>query len=653
MILFPLHGQMSAAEVNEMLGRGVNFGDCFEAGNYGKEIREVYPALISQWGFDAVRIPVKWSAWALKEPPYTIDPVFMDSVARVVDWSLENKLLVVLNIHHFDEIFDNPDAYEEMLLVLWRQIADRFDGYTDSLLFELLNEPHGNLTNERWNAMFPGLIDTIRTTHPTRKIVLGPGDWNGIGSIDKIAWPENDTNLILTAHYYNPFTFTHQGAEWVDGSDAWMGTTWDSTASQLQAVVNDLQKAISFSETHNVPVYIGEFGAYSKADIDSRRRWTDYCARTFENTGFSWAYWEFLGGFGVFDPKNMIWRNEILHSLTGMSDPNSIPPDPWEVSNGTFFNGTAGWYFQLFNNEVNGSFSVANEEAVIQVQKVNGTGWHIQLQQTGIQFIKGAEYELSFDGWSDIADAEIYVYTGRNGDPWDFYSAGYSFHLSEMQDKYGFIFTMGKDTDQDGRVVFNLGYDQSTIYLDNIEMKLLSMPVFVTGITIDAGAAEISTAQGTLQLTADVQPQNATFNTVDWAVVSGKTIATVSQQGLLRATGNANGTVVVEASAKDDSKITERVSVKVSNQVSGLGEKKEIGLRHWFSGDNLFVEMQAADTERLLLLYSITGEKLKELSLSSFAGPVAVPLSGLQPGIYLVKILSGGNSEIIKVALAR
>ena len=50
---------------NRRLGRGVNLGNALEApveGEWGVTLREEYFRLIREAGFDAVRIPIRWSA---------------------------------------------------------------------------------------------------------------------------------------------------------------------------------------------------------------------------------------------------------------------------------------------------------------------------------------------------------------------------------------------------------------------------------------------------------------------------------------------------------------------------------------------------------------------------------------------------------------
>ena len=60
-------------------------------------------------------------------------------------------------------------------------------------------------------------LATFLQQNPKRTVLLGVAEWGGVSALNKLVIP-SDTHLILTIHYYNPFTFTHQGAEWVSGS---------------------------------------------------------------------------------------------------------------------------------------------------------------------------------------------------------------------------------------------------------------------------------------------------------------------------------------------------------------------------------------------------------------------------------------------------
>lgn len=305
---------------NKRLGRGVNLGNALEApseGEWGMVIEEEFFDLIKQAGFDSVRVPTNWTSRAGLEPPYTIDPAFFERVDWVIEQGLKRDLAVVLNLHHFGgDIYERPSEHKDRFLAIWKQISERYAGQPDGLYFELFNEPYGTMsTTNAWNEMAAEAIAIIRNTNPTRMVVVGPGNYNNYTQLALLSLPETDRNLIVTFHYYEPFMFTHQGAEWASGSEAWLGNKWEGTKTELFVVRQAFDSVVAWADRNHRPIYLGEFGAYSKADLESRARWTATVAREAEARGFSWAYWEFGAGFGVYDRERKDWNTEILEAL--------------------------------------------------------------------------------------------------------------------------------------------------------------------------------------------------------------------------------------------------------------------------------------------------------------------------------------------------
>lgn len=103
--------------------------------------------------------------------------------------------------------------------------------------------------------------------------------------------------------------------------NAWLGTEWQGTASEKEAIRDDLDAALTWAQTNNnIQLFLGEFGAYSKADLADRVRWTAFVAREAEKRDIIWAYWEFCAGFGVYDPNQDTWRKELLRALLPDTD---------------------------------------------------------------------------------------------------------------------------------------------------------------------------------------------------------------------------------------------------------------------------------------------------------------------------------------------
>ena len=306
-------------QLEPVFGRGVNLGNALEApkeGDWGVVLKEEYFDLIKQAGFQSVRIPARWSAHAESSPACRIDPPFFARVDWAVRQALSRRLRPVLNMHHYGEIMEKPDEHRARFLAIWEQIATHYKDHPAALSFELLNEPQGKLTAQKWNRLLAEAIGVVRRTNPKRKIVVGPAGWNSIGELGNLELPENDRDLIVTVHYYKPFRFTHQGAGWVgEQSQAWLGTKWTGTKAERLAVTSDLDAAITWAVEHRRPIYLGEFGAYSKAELESRARWTRFVADEALKRKIGFAYWEFCSGFGVYDAGRGQWVQPLKEAL--------------------------------------------------------------------------------------------------------------------------------------------------------------------------------------------------------------------------------------------------------------------------------------------------------------------------------------------------
>lgn len=311
-----VHSQQSTGEV--LLGAGINFGNMLEApqeGDWGLTFDAKYIALSKEAGFDHIRLPVRWSTHIAASAPYRIDSSFLDRVESIVRQALQADLTVVLNVHHFEEIVESPDESNiAKLRSIWQQICDRFEGVDDRVYFEILNEPHGALNAEKWNGLLVEMLAVIREKHPSRWVIIGPVNWNAYDQLDSLILPANDRRLIATFHYYLPFDFTHQGAWWVDPVRP-TGLKWEASDSEIAEIKEHFEKVAQWGRLHDRPLYLGEFGAFQAADMDSRVRWTSTVRSLAQEHKMGWAYWELASGFGILNPETQEWRIPLMRAL--------------------------------------------------------------------------------------------------------------------------------------------------------------------------------------------------------------------------------------------------------------------------------------------------------------------------------------------------
>lgn len=112
------------------------------------------------------------------------------------------------------------------------------------------------------------------------------------------------------------------------------------------------------------------------------------------------------------------------------------------------------------------------------------------------------------------------------------------------------------------------GAGESWANLDNagrVTFEGADQNVLAETISISNTNLTITADKGTLQLVANVGPEDATIKTVRWTLVGGTAQATLSSTGLISASGN--GTIIVKASTTDGSYLdSEEVTITITGQ---------------------------------------------------------------------------------------
>jgi endoglucanase len=306
---------------NQRLGRGVNIlgYDPIWRAREDARFQARHFRLLSEAGFDSVRINLH----AFRHTNRGQDWILPESWFATVDWALTNALAhglaVILDLHEFNAMAEDPAGRRDQFLATWRQLATHYQSAPDGVFFEILNEPSRALTPALWNQYLREALAIIRESNPNRTVIVGPPFWNSIGHLQDLELPANDRQLIVTVHYYAPMEFTHQGAPWSTHKDK-SNIHWSGTTEELKAVRQDFAKAAEWSRTNQRPIFLGEFGAYDKAPMESRVRYTDAVARTAESFGWSWAYWQFDSDFILYDIDRDAWVRPILNALVPATD---------------------------------------------------------------------------------------------------------------------------------------------------------------------------------------------------------------------------------------------------------------------------------------------------------------------------------------------
>jgi endoglucanase len=310
--------------IHRSLKRGINFGNMLDApqeGDWGIRLDPTYIDIAAE-KFQTVRLPVRWSNHATPDASATIDPVFLARVTQAVDALLARNLFVILDAHHYSQIFGDSvqaketavsaDVLDIRLVNIWKQLGAHFKIKSPKLIFELLNEPHGRLDATAWTARAPKLVAAVRETNPERVLILGPTSYNSARGLASFVVPK-DKRLIIALHDYDPFNFTHQGIKYLPMSlPAGVSCCSDAQKAEL---TKSLEVAHQWSLQNGYPIHLGEFGSYQVGDMDSRAAYTRFARSEAERLGMTWAYWEFGSSFGVYSPSTKSWISPLIDAL--------------------------------------------------------------------------------------------------------------------------------------------------------------------------------------------------------------------------------------------------------------------------------------------------------------------------------------------------
>lgn len=217
------------------MGMGWNLGNTFDSHKVDDEQEESWgnPRVtkklvktVKEKGYKNIRLPLTLhQRISGPEENYTIDQAFLDRYEEVVQWSLEEGLYVMLNVHHDSVTWlkewdgDTTSPLYKKYVRIWEQLSDRFKDYDEKVYFESINEPQFHTTEEVGMSYLEILNDTfyhlVRESggkNKTRMLVLPTlftnDSQNKLDALYKQITDFKDENLIATVHYYSVWMYS-------------------------------------------------------------------------------------------------------------------------------------------------------------------------------------------------------------------------------------------------------------------------------------------------------------------------------------------------------------------------------------------------------------------------------------------------------------
>ncbi len=160
---------------------------------------------IRDGGFDHVRFNLQ--AFAQMDADHRLSAQWWRTLDSLVSAALKADLKVIIDQHNFVECAKEVPLCRQRLQAFWQQVAPHFAGAPPAVIFEILNEPNGEL-DALWNEVLAENLRIIRKSNPKRLVIVGPKFWNSMDQLDSLRLPAADRRLIVTFHYYTPMKFT-------------------------------------------------------------------------------------------------------------------------------------------------------------------------------------------------------------------------------------------------------------------------------------------------------------------------------------------------------------------------------------------------------------------------------------------------------------
>ena len=211
--------------------RGFNLLNKFYKGGNDGPYQESDFQMISELGFNFVRLPMDYRIW-IKDGDWTkFNAQQFREIDQAIKWGQKYNIHVCLNFHRAPgytvakpseptDLWTDAET-QKICAMHWSYFAKRYKGISNKYLsFNLLNEP-SDVEKEKFLDVITLLVEAIRKEDPDRLIISDGIDWGNTPCAEL-----KSLKLAQAARGYEPFGLTHYKAQWAEGAMNWEKPTW-------------------------------------------------------------------------------------------------------------------------------------------------------------------------------------------------------------------------------------------------------------------------------------------------------------------------------------------------------------------------------------------------------------------------------------------
>jgi len=314
-------------------------------------------AYIHDRNFDHVRIIVQYQ---VDKGMVSFQP--SKRLKGMVQGFIDAKLPVIFTVMPIEDYLDNGQQkvrqtsllgepeFDGKLAVAWGQLAELYSK-DDSVCFEFVNEPEikyvpgkAGVEPEEWAVIQENIANAVRKVSNNTIVAVGDGGlMQGLLSLPKL----KEEKVIYAFHFYEPYSFTNQGADWTGSGTDWkdlqdvkypyssaesvsqsasgiqdLTSRLNATRDMLLATKDQIKTAIEIIsrwKLKNGDIICDEFGVIKPkdpADLNrikqDRIRWIGDVKESLGSKGIGWTFYDYSSwNFGVFDARNDVDKDVI------------------------------------------------------------------------------------------------------------------------------------------------------------------------------------------------------------------------------------------------------------------------------------------------------------------------------------------------------
>ena len=298
---------------------GFNLMGIYMKGRFPGHYNEEDFQMMSDLGFNFVRLPLSYRFWIKDDDPWKIDESKLEPLDQAVRWGEKYGIHCNISFHrgpgyciHDYGSPNNSEPFdlwkdEEALncyIMHWVTFAKRYRGESaKNVSFNMLNESC-KCSHEQHEKVMRAATRAIHEISPDRiTIVDGLAGGNyfpaDLGDLAK-------ENVAFSCRGYIPSGVSHYRAPWVDKDGSFPYPTWPNGLAgdqvwSLERLDAHYKAWAAMGQAFGAGVHCGEGGSNHNCPHDVGLRWLDDLLCILKSYNIGYAQWEFTGDFGILD----------------------------------------------------------------------------------------------------------------------------------------------------------------------------------------------------------------------------------------------------------------------------------------------------------------------------------------------------------------